>query len=332
MPHTYDFSPLEVDFMHSPHSMDGPRLCLTKAVSILLTLAVGNLPLTAVWAEVAIEMVTVGDAGNIPNADGLGAVPYTYRIGTYEVSIGQYTEFLNAAAASDPYGLYNDMMARSAHVAGIEQLGASGSYTYRVLGSALRPITYVSWWDAARFCNWLHNGQGSGSTEEGAYRLKGAVEGIPPQASEAARFTIPTEHEWFKAAFYKGGSTHAGYWTYATQSDEVPGNGNQGGKNRVNYRAKGRFCTTQKPTFSKEDAYLTDAGLFSESPSAYGTFDQQGNVQEWNDLNGLAIEARGIRGGSWYQGSFFLNLRNAASSPNDENNITGFRVASPHAD
>ena len=45
-------------------------------------------------------------------------------------------------------------------------------------GSANKPITIVSWFDAARFCNWLHNGQGSGSTETGAYTLNGAMSGI----------------------------------------------------------------------------------------------------------------------------------------------------------
>ena len=93
-------------------------------------------------AEVRIEMVTVGDPGNAPNAEGFGAVPYTYRIGVVEVTIGQYTEFLNAVAAKDSYGLYNTMMATTANVAGIERSGSSGSHRYSVIGSALRPITY----------------------------------------------------------------------------------------------------------------------------------------------------------------------------------------------
>ena len=28
-----------------------------------------------------------------------------------------------------------------------------------------KPVNYVSFWDAARFANWLTNGQGSGGTE-----------------------------------------------------------------------------------------------------------------------------------------------------------------------
>jgi formylglycine-generating enzyme required for sulfatase activity len=261
--------------------------------------------------------------------EGFGAVPYTYRIGVVEVTIGQYTEFLNAVAAKDPYGLYNTMMATTANVAGIERSGSSGSHRYSVIGSALRPITYVSWWDAARFCNWLHNGQGSEGTEQGAYPLAGAVEGIPPKASPDAKFTIPTEAEWFKAAYYKAGSLNAGYWAYATQSDEPPGNQFESGSHQANYRARGLFCLTQSAHHSEDALYLTDVGAFSGSSSAYGTFDQQGNVQEWNDLTGLSEPARGLRGGSWYQGLFFLNHRNAASTPTYENSNTGFRVVSP---
>ena len=42
---------------------------------------------------------------------------------------------------------------------------ASGAkYTIRTsMGD--KPVNYVSWYDAARFTNWLGNGQGSGSTE-----------------------------------------------------------------------------------------------------------------------------------------------------------------------
>ena len=305
------------------------RGCLCRCLRATGFLLACGMAAASASAEVRIEMVTVGDPGNAPSPQGFGAVPYTFRIGVYEVTIGQYTEFLNAVAAKDPYGLYNTMMDTTANVAGIERSGASGSHRYSVIGSALRPITYVSWWDAARFCNWLHNGQGSGGTEQGAYPLAGAVEGIPPKASPDAKFTIPTEAEWFKAAYYKGGSLNAGYWTYATQSDEPPGNQLESGSHQANYRARGLFCLTQSAHHSEDALYLTDVGAFSGSSSAYGTFDQQGNVQEWNDLTGLSEPARGLRGGSWYQGLFFLNHRNAASTPTYENSNTGFRVVSP---
>ena len=43
------------------------------------------------------------------------------------------------------------------------------------------PVFDVTWGDAARFCNWLQNGQptsgteGTGTTETGAYTFNGAT-------------------------------------------------------------------------------------------------------------------------------------------------------------
>jgi formylglycine-generating enzyme required for sulfatase activity len=43
------------------------------------------------------------------------------------------------------------------------------------------------------------------------------------------------------------------------------------------------------------------------SPSYYGTFDQGGNVIEWNDLTGAAGSSRGVRGGYWGNGGDALS-------------------------
>jgi len=111
------------------------------------------------------QMVTVGDVGNAPDpaTGGLyGAVAYEYRIGKYDVTIGQYAAFLNAVAKTDAYGLYNTSMGTNLNIAGISRSGSPGSYAYSVMtnggSSANRPITFVSWFDAARFANWMHNG------------------------------------------------------------------------------------------------------------------------------------------------------------------------------
>src|SRR3989337_1357910 len=82
---------------------------------------------------VTIEWSVVGDPGNPCDAqiwNCPGAVSYTYRISKYEVTNAQYSEFLNAKAASDPLGLFNTGMAGS--YGGITRSGVAGSYTYGV--------------------------------------------------------------------------------------------------------------------------------------------------------------------------------------------------------
>ncbi len=128
-------------------------------------------PLSA-HATITIDTVTVGNPGNVVDTTGYGAVSYTYDIGTYEVSLLQYTAFLNAVAATDTYSLWNANMGSdngvgtgNLNIAGISRANSSGSYTYSVIGDGNRPVTYVSWFDAARFTNWLDNGQPSGLGE-----------------------------------------------------------------------------------------------------------------------------------------------------------------------
>jgi formylglycine-generating enzyme required for sulfatase activity len=174
----------------------------------LLTLAASVVLITSASATVTIDWVTVGNAGNAADtADGdafttgvqrYGAVGYTYQIGKYEVTNAQYGAFLNAAAKTDSYGLYNSGMSDF----GITRGGSSGSYTYSVTTAlANRPVVYVSWFDAARFSNWMMNGQGNGSTETGSYTLNGATSGIITK-NVGATIYIPTEDDWYKAAYF----------------------------------------------------------------------------------------------------------------------------------
>ena len=118
---------------------------------------------------VNIQTVFVGDVNNVrdtrdsPLGGGIyfGSVGSPYAIGKFEVTLDEYAAFLNATAgASDPYSLYSEEM-RAAIVSaatGIDRQGSVGSYTYSVIGDGRCPVFLVSWFDAARFCNWLHNG------------------------------------------------------------------------------------------------------------------------------------------------------------------------------
>jgi formylglycine-generating enzyme required for sulfatase activity len=278
-----------------------------------------------------IETVTVGDAGNAADSTGYGAVAYEFAIGKYEVTIGQYTSFLNAVAATDTYSLYNPSMGSNLNVAGISRVGSDGSYTYSVISNSFgysgnRPITYVSWFDGARFANWMNNGATNGaSTETGAYTLDGAMSGIIT-VNPGATWSLPSEDQWYKAAYYKGGGTNAGYWDYPTQSDTAPGNIVGGATNQANYN-NGVYSVTQSNTLDSTLNYLTDAGSFSGSAGAYDTFDQGGNVSEWNDA--VIDSSRGVRGSAWYYLEDFLQSSSrGVNGPTNESSRVGFRVAS----
>jgi formylglycine-generating enzyme len=39
-----------------------------------------------------------------------------------------------------------------------------------------------------------------------------------------AKFWIPTENEWYKAAYHKNDGVTGNYWDYPTRSDSVPSN------------------------------------------------------------------------------------------------------------
>jgi formylglycine-generating enzyme len=87
-----------------------------------------------------ISLVPVGDAGNVADPlTGYGAVPYTYYMGKYDVTTGEYAAFLNGVATkSDPYGLYNPKMLGG--TAGIIQTSTSSGFTYTAKGAGDMPI------------------------------------------------------------------------------------------------------------------------------------------------------------------------------------------------
>jgi formylglycine-generating enzyme len=295
--------------------------------SFRLVVLAGISFVTPALAVVDIDYVPVGNAGNANDSTGYGSVAYAYKIAKNETTISQYAEFLNAAAQTDTYGLYNTSMDADGNVAGISRSGSSGSYTYSVLtGAGNRPIAYVSWFDAARFCNWLHNGQGSGSTETGAYTLAGAMSGVILKNGGAAAW-IPSEDEWYKAAYYDptpGAGGGDNYWLHATQSDTLTNNSLS-----ANYY-DGDYAVTQSGSYSSTQNYLTNVGAYgTASDSFYGTNDQGGSLFEWNDAV-ISGSSRGLRGGSWVGNESLLRASDRYDDdPEVEGfGVVGFRVAS----
>lgn len=288
------------------------------AAAILLVANVGRADVFLMGSGLtSLTFVTVGNPGNAGQLSGIpglsricGAVNYTFSMGKYDVTAGQYTAFLNAVAKTDTYGLYSTSMdtAVNSYGCNIKRSGLPGSYTYSVASDwANRPANFVSWGDAARFANWLTNGQPTGTenvttTEDGSYYLNGttndtALLAVTRKAN--AKYVIPTEDEWYKAAYYdpllNGGM--GGYWTYPTKSNSPPSNVlSSTATDNANYydlwKVGNGTYTIGAPY------YRTEVGAFADSSSFYGTFDQGGNVWEYNESI-LSGTDRGLRGGSF---------------------------------
>jgi formylglycine-generating enzyme required for sulfatase activity len=312
--------------------------------SLLLFCAISLVALRPALA-VTIDTVPIGNPGNANDpatGNSFGGVAYSYSIGKYDVTVGQYTAFLNAVAANDTYSLYNTRMATDLNIAGISRSGSPGSYKYSVIGTPNRPITYVNWGDAARFCNWLQNGQpglggpavpqNAASTEAGAYPLNGAIADAVLNAisrNANARWFIPSESEWDKAAFYDPAAGH--YWNYATGTNTAPASappGNTPNTANIEDNVTHYEAVTPSTPYSSTQNYLTDVGAYSASPSPYGTFDQSGDVMQWNEAMLTDGAERGVRGGSWggdaNSSSASFQWKN---NPSFETPYYGFRVA-----
>jgi formylglycine-generating enzyme required for sulfatase activity len=279
-------------------------------VGVAAFAAVTGLAQSSAWAGITIPTVPIGNPGNAPDTrprgDGrpgvLGSVAYAYNIGTTEVTNAQYAAFLNAKGVSNSDFIWNDRM-------GITRSGVAGSYSFSpVSGRANHPVNYVTFFHAARFVNWLHNGQGNGDTETGAYTLNGVYAPANVTRNAGWQWAVASEDEWYKAAYYQPaaqGGPASNYWWYTTASDTEP--------------------TTAQGNFSNVIGDTTPVGSYA--PNFHGAFDMGGNVNEWTDTFFWDDPFRVRRGGNFLDAAF--NLRSDLSADLNgsfASNFMGIRV------
>jgi formylglycine-generating enzyme required for sulfatase activity len=291
-----------------------PRIARSLSGTVVLLTAAALAPQTKLAADTfgsganqfTVDFVTTGDPGNAPDNTTYGAVPYSYRMGKYEVSRDVITK------ANSAGGLGISMADMSSY-------GGNGMN---------RPATGVSWYEAARFVNWLNTS--TGHTQ--AYNFVGDVFVLwsPADAwqlggenlfrNKGAFYFLPSENEWYKAAYYDG--VAAVYYDYPTGSDSPPA-AVAGGT------SPGTAVYSQPWDQGPTD--IVNAGGLSFS----GTMAQGGNV--WDLLesafdgvndSSLVLEDRVWRGGFWGFSEFYLasSTRNPLL-PSVEDGFIGFRVA-----
>ena len=258
--------------------------------------------------------ITFAGVGNPGNADDAGVgggiysspyggVAYSYGIAMYEVSLDQITKATNS---------------------GMTHVSAGAT-------SAGRPASNVIWYGAAAFANWLNTSTGhqaaynltwTGSAWTMALWSSGQAwqtGGVNLYRNKDAYYFLPSEDEWYKAAYHKNDGVTANYWDYATGSNTAP-----------TAVTSGTGVGTAVYTGATSDsANIDQAG----GPSPYGTLGQNGNEYEWMESafdgsNNSPTESRIFRGGGW--GSPVAELRPAyrlGGAPG-LNFGGGFRVAS----
>ena len=300
--------------------------CVAFAVASLSTVAFG----------VTIDYTNVANPGNAANTNGWGAVSNVFKIAKYETSNAQYAEFLNKvdAGGTNPNGVYNSLMGSDA-LGGITfNSGAAAGSKYSVKGGSpagspagtsygSMPVLFTTWFSAARFANWLQNGQqaNASSMETGAYTLNNQTSGAIVARNAGATNYLPSRDQWYKAGFYNGSA----YTAYPTNSNTAPTNT----VTNVSLANVANYGSTSTPTVSP-----INVGSYVNTTSAYGAYDMFGNVAEYTDTAGTGADAGRpqVFSGSWATTLAQTSLWNSTASAIFRSSTTatgqvGFRVA-----
>ncbi len=333
----------------------GLRVVMTRQVPKAETIQVvsSDTKMTVVSGQTKIELVEVNDLGNPPDKTGYGSVNYKYLIGRYEITIEQYCVFLNAVASEkDPHRLFDESrMTDDPNTMSIKRSGQPGNYAYEPMRfakyatnlvpgcvlSSRRPMSQVSWMDAARFCNWLHNGQGDGDTETGTYMI--GQGNSRPVRQPNARYFLPTENEWYKAAYYHQlDNDQFAYTKYATSTNIEPTKWidtyNPHYSEEVGQWVPRFSRTNDLPNIANWGRHgghfdtLAPVDHFPMSRSNYGCQGMTGNVDEYVE-DGFESPRICRRGGNWWNSpnNHPDSLYRREAGLYDKGATEGFRIA-----
>lgn len=260
-----------------------------------------------------IDFVEVGNAGNADDAGAgggsysspYGGVAYNYRIGVHEVSEENIQYARNAGLILVDAGAWSPSM----------------------------PAGDMTWYECAAFVNWLNTSTG----HQAAYNLRwvggqwtmslwSSSDAWQPGGENLyrhkdAHYFLPSEDEWYKAAYHQNDGVTANYWDYATGSNAAP-----------TAIASGTAAGTA--VFGNPTGWPAAVAL-AGGLSAYGTMGQGGNAWEmlesaYDGSNDQASENRVWRGADFGASAIFLNssVRGGLYPPSFETDSFGFRVAS----
>ena len=313
----------------------GARMLDLKSFASCVALCVASLAAAASAAPLSVPTVVIGNSGNAGNAvttagvtGTFGAVNYTYRMGQFETTNAEYAAFLNSVdptANNNPSSIYNPLMGSDTVNGGIIRTPGSG-YSVRA-GFANKPVTYTTWFSAARYCNWLTGGQVSGTStiNKGSYTLTTTqTSGAIVARNAGAVFVLPSANEWYKAAYYNPTlSGTGGYYMYATGNNTAPTATvtNTSLANAANYGGN------NTPAVSTG---VVDVGSYTNSASSYGVFGMFGNVMEMSDTAGGTAGQWYVSGPSWKMNTAQVATWGSTTTrflTSTGDNATGFRIA-----
>jgi formylglycine-generating enzyme required for sulfatase activity len=280
---------------------------------------------------VTIDFATVGSPGNAPNpVNGWGAVPSIFQISILETTNAQYVAFLNAVdpAGTNPNGVYDARMGSDAQGGIAFNAGAAGGGKYAVKSGTNPngvaypnvPVVFTTWFSAARFANWLGNGQplSAASMENGTYTLANRTSGTMPlrNPGSGTQVALPSRDEWYKAAAY---APDAGGYVPISGTNTIT---------QTSLRGAANFGGGATPTFAP-----LAVGSYANSRSPFGLFDVLGNVTEYTDTPGTIDFDTGrpqVFSGSWATSigdiDSFHRLPGVFRSTTTATSEVGFRV------